>query len=291
MKFITTVFLCLLLQTIYSVTFSEALLNLRKLESYIKQYKDETKSTKSLSHLILSFIREGKYVGGAWTTAAGSCPTDLVTYVQKLDKEKKTNVTLCRKYGEIVLPSKEKMDFVHLFAVMNGLDHSNSYTERFSALVGWGGDTAQLVQDLKKFNGTLDELLVQANKLLGIKGQFGEGDLISDLDAPIILSKKTDSVTFANIIEEYYNGNEWKNRVPNFVKLTFPTLTDKTKLRQVVFDRYNKDGYIPILECKYGIRVPGNWLGCYSPHAVYAQYKNHQKAAVYAFADYLKKRL
>lgn len=291
MKFITTILIFLFFKAIYTATFSEALLNLRKLESYIKQYKDEKQSKVSLNHLILSYIREGKYKGTAWTLAAGSPPSDLEAYIKALDTEKNTNAASCRGYGEIVLPSKEKMDFVHLFATMNGIDHSNSFTDGFSALVGWGGDAAQLAQDLKKFNGTLDQLLVEANKLLGVKGQFGEGDLISDLDAPIILEKKKDNNTFANIIEEYYKGDEWKSRVPKFVKLTFPTVTDKTQLRQVVFDRYNKDGYIQILECQYGIRVAGRILGCYSPHAVIAQYKNHQKAAVYAFADYLKKRL
>ena len=87
------------------------------------------------------------------------------------------------------------------------IDYSKSFTDKYSALVGWGGDTAQLTQDLKKYNGTLDKLLVQANHLIGIKEQFGEGDLISDLDAPIILEKKKDDTTFANIIEEYYKGD------------------------------------------------------------------------------------
>ena len=291
MKF-TTITLLLFFQTIYSVSFSEAILNLRKLESYIKQYKTEKKSSVSLTHLILSYIREGKYTGSAWSIAAGRAPNDLAQYITKLDTDKNTKAALCRGYGEIELPSKEKMDFVHLFATMNGIDYGKSYTDKYSALVGWGGDTAQLAQDLKKYNGTtVDQLLVQANHLIGIKGQFGAADLITDLDAPIILEKKKDDTTFANIIEEYYKGDEWKNRVPKFVKLTFPTATDKTKLRQVIFDRYNKDEYIQILECRYGLRVEGRILGCYSPHAVYAKYKNHQKAAIYAFADYLKKRL
>ncbi len=291
MKLMPAFLLVLFFQSVFSVTFSEAIINLRKLESYIKQYKTEKKSTVSLTHLITSYIREEKYKGTAWSIAAGSAPKDLHQYITKKDTEKKTNVTLCRKYGDIVLPTKEKFDFVHLFAVMNGIEYSKSYTDKYSALVGWGGDTAQLAQDLKKFNGTIDQLLIEANKLLGIKGQFGEGDLISDLDAPIILKKKEDSVTFADIIEKYYKGNEWKSRISNFVKLTFPTVTDKTQLRQVIYNRYNKDTYINILECKYGIRAGGNFLGCYSPKGVIAKYKNHQKAAAYAFSDYLKKRL
>ena len=291
MKLSTIFIVALLFHTIYSVTFSEAIMNLRKLESYIEQYKTEKNSNVNLIHLVLSYIRAGKYTGTAWGIAAGNVPSDLHQYIVSKDTEKKTNVVACRQYGEIILPSKEKMDFVHLFAAMNGIDHSSSFTDEYSALVGWGGDTAQLAQDLKKSTGTLDQLLVEANKFLGIKGQFGEGDLISDLDAPIILKKKYDSksTTFADIIEKYYQGDEYKSRVTNFIKLTFPTVTDKSQLRQVIFDRYNKDGYIPVLECKYGLRSSG-FLGCYTPRGVLAQYRDHQKAAVYAFSDYLKKR-
>ena len=288
MKLIPAFLLILFFQSILSVTFTEAIINLRKLESYIKQYKTEKKSTASLTHLITSYIREGKHTGTAWTIAGGSVPKDLHQYITKKDTEKKTNATLCRSYGNIVLPTKEKFSFVHLFAVMNGIENGESYTGKYSTLVGWGGDTAQLAQDLKKFNGTIDQLLIEANKLIGIKGQFGEGDLISDLDGPIILKKKTDSVTFADIIEKYYKGTEWKSRVRNFINLIFPTVTDKTQLRQVIYDRYNTNSYIQMLECKYGIRDGSS--NCYMTKGIFAAYKNHQKAAVYAFSDYLKKR-
>ena len=292
MKLSTIFIVALFLQTIYSVTFSEAIMNLRKLESYIQQYKTEKKSSASLIHLILGYIREGKYSGTTWSIAAGSVPRDLHKYIVNKDKEKKTSATACRGYTDIVLPSKEKFDFVHLFATMNGIEYSNSFTDGFSALVGWGGDTAQLLQDIKKYDGSLDQILGEANKLLGIKGQFGAGDLIADLDAPIILKKKYDSksTTFADIIEKYYKGDEYKSRILNFIKLTFPTVTDKSQLRKVIFDRYNKDSYIRVLECQYGVRSSG-LLGCYLPSGLISKYKNHQKAAVYAFSYYLKKNL
>jgi hypothetical protein len=289
MKLSSIFIIALFFQTIYSVTFTEAMINLRKLESYIQQYKTEKKSSESLTHLILSYIRTGKYTGLAWSIAAGTVPSDLHEYIVNKDKEKKTNVVACREYTDLILPSKEKCDFVHLFATMNGIEYSNSYTDDCSALVGWGGDIAQLIQDIKNLDGTIDQLLVEANKFLGLKGQFGEGDLIADLDAPIILSKKNDSATFADIIEQYYNGDEYKSRIANFVKLTFPSVTDKTQLRQVIFERYNKDSYIPVLECQYGVRDSG-LLGCYFPNELISKYKNHQKAAVYAFSDYLKNR-
>ena len=277
MKLIYLLFLCLFIENIYATSFSDMIKNLRILESYISQYKSEGKSKKSLTNLVVSYIREGKYKDVYWKVAAGSAPKDLADYVAKKDKEHGTNSAQCRKYGDIVMPSNEKSDFVHLFAVMNGIDYCGSYTKGVSALVGWGGDTAQLIQDIKKLNGDENKLYIEANKFFRIKGQFGEGDLIADLDAPIFLAKKNDKNTFADIIEKYYNNGEYKNRVRDFVKLTFPELnknSDKNEFRKVVYDRYSKDSYLKILEIKY---------------AVYKGYENHRFAAVYNFADYLYK--
>lgn len=277
MKLIYLLFLCLFIENIYATSFSDMIQNLRILESYISQYKSEGKSKKSLTNLVVSYIREGKYKDVYWKVAAGSAPKDLADYVAKKDKEHGTNSAQCRKYGDIVMPSNEKSDFVHLFAVMNGIDYCGSYTKGVSALVGWGGDTAQLIQDIKKLNGDENKLYIEATKFFRIKGQFGEGDLIADLDAPIFLAKKNDKNTFADIIEKYYNNGEYKNRVKDFVKLTFPELnknSDKNEFRKVVYDRYSKDSYLKILEIKY---------------AVYKGYENHRFAAVYNFADYLYK--
>jgi hypothetical protein len=277
MKLIYLLFLCLFIENIYATSFSDMIKNLRILESYISQYKSEGKSKKSLTNLVVSYIREGKYKDVYWKVAAGSAPKDLADYVAKKDKEHGTNSAQCRKYGDIVMPSNEKSDFVHLFAVMNGIDYCGSYTKGVSALVGWGGDTAQLIQDIKKLNGDENKLYIEATKFFRIKGQFGEGDLIADLDAPIFLAKKNDKNTFADIIEKYYNNGEYKNRVRDFVKLTFPELnknSDKNEFRKVIYDRYSKDSYLKILEIKY---------------AVYKGYENHRFAAVYNFADYLYK--
>ena len=277
MKLIFLLFVSLFIENICVTSFSDMINNLRILESYISQYKSEGKSKKSLTNLVVSYIREGKYKDVYWKVAAGSAPKDLADYVAKKDKEHGTNSAQCRKYGDIVMPSNEKSDFVHLFAVMNGIDYCGSYTKGVSALVGWGGDTAQLIQDIKKLNGDENKLYIEATKFFRIKGQFGEGDLIADLDAPIFLAKKNDKNTFADIIEKYYNNGEYKNRVRDFVKLTFPELnknSDKNEFRKVVYDRYSKDSYLKILEIKY---------------AVYKGYENHRFAAVYNFADYLYK--
>jgi len=286
MKSFQLILLFLFIENIFTVTFTDAINNLAILESYIKEYKKDKSVTDSETHLILSYIRAGRYSSSEWSIAGGTFPSDLDSYVQSKDSEKSTKAQEVRKYGEIELPSKEKIDFVHLFAVMNGINYGNSFTGGYSSLVGWGGDSAQLLKDIKGESGDLDKLIETVlSKYLGIKGQFGEADLVSDLDAPVILNNKKDSVSFADTIKSYYETNEYKNRYTNFVKLTFPDST-KDSLRNDAFNRYSKDSLINILECKYGVRDSGVF-GCYLPGSILTQYKNHQKAAVYAFADYL----
>lgn len=286
MKSFQLILLFLFIENIFTVTFTDAINNLAILESYIKEYKKDKSVTDSETHLILSYIRAGRYSSSEWSIAGGTFPSDLDSYVQSKDSEKSTKAQEVRKYGEIELPSKEKIDFVHLFAVMNGINYGNSFTGGYSSLVGWGGDSAQLLKDIKGESGDLDKLIETVlSKYLGIKGQFGEADLVSDLDAPVILNNKIDGVSFADTIKSYYETNEYKNRYTNFVKLTFPDST-KDSLRNDAFNRYSKDSLINILECKYGVRDSGVF-GCYLPGSILTQYKNHQKAAVYAFADYL----
>ena len=285
MKTIILFILSLLIYKINSISFNDSILNLEILELYIKEYKSIFNPNDSLTHLIVSYIREGKYTGNAWSMAGGNVPSDLVQYIKNRDLENNTNTEEIRKYPDIILPSNETLDFVHLFAVMNGIENGNSYSDNYAHLVGWGGDTAQLFQDIKNEKGNLDELINLTKNYFGKKGQFGEGDLIADLDAPILLKKKNDNNTFANIIFNYYNGKEYLNRINNFVKITFPLLKSKNQFRDEIFRIYSSDFSIKVLECNYGLRK--EILTCYIPGNLLDQYNYHQKAAVYVFSDYL----
>lgn len=279
------------MSTINSITFEESLSNLRTLEGYIKLYKEEKGISSSLTHLIASYIRDGKYNSFEWEIAGGTVSKELKEYIKNKDKEKGTNVESIRKYPDIVLPTKEKMDFVHLFAVMNGIEYGGSYTQAFSSLVGWGGDSFQLFNDIKNEKGNLNQLInITLSNYLGKKGGFNQGDLIADLDAPIILLKKKDNILFADLLYSYYFEKEWENRIDNFISITFPNIFNLNDLRNTVFERYDNDFYIHILECKYKLRK-SSFLGCYYPGDLKKEYINHRKAALYAFADYLGKAL
>ena len=285
MKVIIVNILLIIFLKIKSVDFNEVINNLEILETYIKSYKSENNNEDSLTHLIVCYIREGGYTGTSWTIAGGSIPSDLPTYIQSQDSEKGTNAQALKTYREIELPNNEKFDFVHLFAVMNGIEYGGSYSSKFAHLVGWGGDTFQLLQDIKNENGSVEELINIAKNYFGIKGGFDNADLVSDLDAPILLSKKNDNNNFADIISNYYKGKDYENRINNFLKLTFPKLKYLDKFRKTLYDIYYDDTYIRILECQDNLR--DGKASCLFTEAIKSQYKNHQKAAVYVFADYL----
>ena len=177
-----------------------------------------------------------------------------------------------------------------MFAVMNGIENGNSFSSNYAHLVGWGGDTEQLLEDIMNIEGDLESIMNQAkNNYFRIKGGFDEADLISDLDGPILLDMKKDNNNFADIMKDYYSNKENnKNRVNKFVELTFPNLLnkiDKETFRNEIYKIYNNDMLISILECKKGIR--NGFLSCLLAGDIKEQYIPQQKAAVYVVSDYL----
>ena len=270
--------------------YEKMLKDLYNLENYIKEYiKEKSYTNSTLTHLITCYIRIGVYTDKEWEPVGGLLPDDLVSYITIKDEEKGTSAQATQTYREIVMPNGETIDFVHMFAVMNGIEHGKSFSDIYAHLVGWGSDTEQLLEDIMYQQGDL-EYLIQFTKenYFRIKGGFSEADLISDLDGPILLFNKTDDNYFADLIRNYYNSEEFNNRVNKFVELTFPTLVDKVNnetFRNVIYNIYNNDPLINALECKKGMRSKG-FAGCYTPSEIKEKYALNQKAAVYVVSDY-----
>ena len=118
---------------------------------------------------------------------------------------------------KIYLPNGEQIDFAHLFATMDGIVYSD-LVNNYVHLTGWGGDAATLINDIKNKTGNLEQLMAEAKKIFGKGGYFDGADLITDLDASILLNKKTDQNYFSDIIKEYYSGKEYLNRIDNLKK-------------------------------------------------------------------------
>ena len=104
---------------------------------------------------------------------------------------------------------------------MNGIYIGKEKKTSIKHLVGWGGDTVTLVEDIKKESGifdNLDKLIEKANEFFNHKGQFGPEDLISDLDAPILIVLKESGTSFSKIIKQYYSDNGlYNNRINLFI--------------------------------------------------------------------------
>ena len=286
----------LLLISIYFIqsneeTFNKKMDDLENLKAYIKEYiKEKSYTGSSLTHLIVCYIRLGAYSSSEWSIAGGQIPDDLSSYISSKDKEKGTSAQKTQTYRAITTPNGDKIDFVHMFAVMNGIENGNSFSSNYAHLVGWGGDTEQLLEDIMNIEGDLESIMNQAkNNYFRIKGGFDEADLTSDLDGPILLDSKDDNNNFADIMKEYYcNKENNKNRVNKFVELTFPNLIEqinKETFRNEIYKIYNNDMLISILECKKGIR--NGFLSCLLAGDIKEQYIQQQKAAVYVVSDYL----
>ena len=291
------------LQGFLSVDFDVAMEKLAILEKYIRHYIEDLpsnlKDSYTLTELITTYIREGVYLEDEWKKLLGEAPGNLDNYISEKEEKDNTNVREIRTYREINLPNNEIFDFGHLFGTMNGI-----YKKRIrntSHLCGWGGDTTTLIVDIMDQTGDLTYLMNKAKEFFGKKGNFDSVDLITDLDAPIILNKKNDNNYFSEIIKEYYNSNEYENRISNFVRLTFSKVDmgKKETFREYLLDLYNSDLLIRALEAQKGIRNKASSKGSsgeinflekyinYIPKEVKEEYILHQKAAVYVFADYI----
>ncbi len=272
-------------------TFNKIMEDLENLETYIKEYiKKKSYTGSSLTHLIVCYMRLGAYSSSEWSIAGGQIPEDLASYISSKDKEKGTSAQKTQTYRVIATPNGDKIDFVHMFAVMNGIENGNSFSSNYAHLVGWGGDTEQLLEDIMNIEGDLESIMNQTkNYYFRIKGGFDEADLTSDLDGPILLHSKDDNNNFANIMKEYYSNKENnKDRVNKFVELTFPNLIEqinKETFRKEIYKMYNNDRLISILEGKKGIR--NGFLSCLLAGDIKEQYIQQQKAAVYVVSDYL----
>ena len=172
MKVIYLFFILVHINSLSLTDFEKTMISLKYLEEYIKQYIKEKTPSNTLTHLISCYIRLGAYTGTEWSIVGGSIPNDLEQYIKDKDSTEGTDAQLCQKYREIDLPNNEKFDFVHFFAVINGIENGNSCSSDSAHLVGWGGDTFQLLQDIKNEKGSLTELMDIAKNYFMIKGDL-----------------------------------------------------------------------------------------------------------------------
>ena len=275
--------------------------DLKVLEGYAEAFAEENPS-ENPEELIINFIRTGvqRYTSGTWAILSGSEKTEFTAYVEEQDIENGTEASALRNIEEFTLPNGNIVDMGHVFGTMNvaWYAHSQGMTadvvQARADLGGWAGDTADLmfcavnidIQDkVDIYNTTVDEMAdafrerymgVDSSALNNVGHKFTNTDLYGDLDAFYLFSELArGSSSLSEIAENYFTSS----------------LTDEQRASYFLENRLNK------VETRDGIRAAvtaaytGNEL-LYSLEASYSlvdldNHDNLQKAACYAFADYL----
>ena len=138
------ILILILLQGIILNEFEDTMEKLELLEKYISQYIKEKKSDRSLTELVTTYIREGEYGNIFWNVLLlTSSPNDLDEFLQQKEKDENKKVREIRNYRTILLPTKEKFDFAHLFATMNGIYIAEQKKEAIKILLD--GEEIQLL--------------------------------------------------------------------------------------------------------------------------------------------------
>lgn len=213
------------------LAFEEMCLTIDELETLSEQY-----NSKDYTNRAFVYIRSEKYNTQEWALIGGDTDSNFDTYVQG-NQEK--DVSGLKTKESFVIPStKESVDFVHMFAVINvNFIDSEHYN---SDLSGWGGDLFQLASSIKDCGKTGSELKQYIQSLFNSEnGAFNSQDVCADLDA-VNISKllKINNKTIAKTLSDYYTDLSEKDRKNAFILNTFDNnYTNIETLKQDIINR------------------------------------------------------
>lgn len=231
------------------------------------------------------YLRTAKYTGNTWNIMAGTIESDFVDYVSQNQGSK--NISSLRTISEMVSPvSNEKLDFIHMFAVINSIENfknnnqsstiSQVLNSNASDLSGWIGDICTLVQEIVNASVVGDEIQVLANqKFNNASSTFSGEDLIADMDAVNIMKIYYSSSlkTFANVFEDYYFSTTSQQRKNLFINNVFKkTYTSANTLADDII-----------------LRLKNNFLAQYFCSTLGISFTEHEaqfNAVAIAFANY-----
>ena len=251
--------------------FNALFLRVQKLEELSKQYDETDYKLRALIYL-----RSCKYNDAEWNYLGGDVDADFNLFVEQNEGEAKDVSSFRPKYNEITgkdelteiyftIPStKEKVDFYHLFAVMN-----IAYLENQSSadMSGWGGDLIQLASSIKNYKNeyfkqnsveiTSEQLKEKITQEFNKSAEFGFGaaDVSADFDAVNIAPNlKTSSIYSA--ITSYYKNITSTKRIQQFRDLTFTEeYYSSIELEFVIQKRLTSNILTNLLMARYDIKL------------------------------------
>ena len=223
-----------------------------------------------ISSTVLSYIRSVRYADTSWSILAGAINSGFKKYVdnQSLSPDPRT----LKELPTLNIFGQGPVDFVHMIGTLS-LTYKKDQSK--SDLGGWGGDCAQLATDIKNYDEDLDGLIEIAKSKFLNGGYFSLEDYNADLDAVVIASYMTNGKTLSEAIQHHYRQlADGTSREKLFFDIRFKNNTDtKEEFRNTCYNSFNKNYWINLWLDKNNIGEN--------------QYKNHIKASVYAFSDYL----
>ncbi|MFV0396278.1 MAG: Ig domain-containing protein [Coprobacillaceae bacterium] len=230
--------------------------NIELLEQYAKEYKETTGSTQTVDLLMLNYIRSGKYTGTTWDALTGSVDVNFASYVTSQNAD----VATLKTVGDIVTPSGETIDFVHMFATMAAIENGDNVN---GDVGGWAGDYVTLCKDVLSSGvdkTNYDAVYAKAEELfLSNTSSFGAADWRSDLDGFLIMNERdTTSETFANIINDYYNEITEARRVYYFSNIRFPGEQTEIGYRSRMNAAITSNTLLTLLFMTNGVSGAGN---------------------------------
>lgn len=249
----------------------DTLAKISELEYLAELYKKQYGNALSAQSMALAYIRSTRYNTFQWNFLAGTNLTTFDNFVKNMSE--KLDLSTLKTLSYLEKTEGEKADFVHMMATLNMFTNS-SFTIN-ADLGGWGGDLAQLVNEIKGSSGTADELKTLAlSKIASSGNSFNINDILADLDVVSIHSiLQKDNCSIAKAIDTYYSQTSL-NRKSSFKTKVFGTSSTVSSLATVIKTRMTSNQLIKTLMNSYEIDYTATHI-------------DHLDACCFAFATYL----
>lgn len=196
---------------------------------------------------MMRYLRSVKYNDAAWSLVGGAVSNDFIEEVK--EKQGNFNLEALRYINTFTVPlTNEKVDFRHMFAVMNvAFSNNQEYTD----LSSWGGDLIDLINNYK--NSTLTGSALINSIKIAFNGTSASGfdreDVCADFDGiNIIKLYKNNSFSLAQSVSYYYSSLTNENRINSFKTTTFTeSYSSFNEFVAVVKNRLLTNSYIAYL--------------------------------------------
>lgn len=257
---------------IEDTSFDDVITKIKKLEEISKEYSPSNYQIRTMQYL-----RQLRYASGEWNTFGGTLENDFQDFV--LNNQGSYDLSSLQSINYNTNPkTQEKVDFIHMVAIMNVVIKGSLTNNTINDLVGWGGDLCQLVLELKNTGLSGSALEDKANSLFNSENSsFSSQDLLADMDALNIASiydslvSEKQSISYA--ISQYYKTTTLYARKQNFLSIAFPDFVEnQTQFESTISDRLSSNLYIQIWCARNGLSFANDSQYINSAISVFAKY-------------------